>query len=222
MENSIITCENITKKFHDVTAVDNISYSFEKSKVYAIMGRSGSGKSTFLQILGLLESADSGKMIIGGKDVLKYSDRKLSGCRERYFGYIFQNDYMNPNFTVSENIMLPMMLNRDISQAKQDASVLLDIFGISSHGDSYPKSLSYNDRQLAAAARSLANDPLCILADEPTAEMDHESEVLFFDTVRSYCQEQEKCMIYVTQSTNAAEYADVILYFKNGRLREEY
>lgn len=216
MNETFITCKNLSKKFKNANVVDEITYSFEKSCFYAIMGHSGSGKSTFLHLLGLLEKADKGEILINDKNILKASEVEKAKFREKYFGFIFQSCFLNTNFDITENVMLPMLLNRNIKDAKKEAEKLLDKVGLSDRKNYFPKKLSGGEQQRAAIARALANNPECILADEPTGNLDEENEIKIFEMLRDLSHKQNKCIICISHSDRIKDYADKILCYRNG------
>ncbi|MBE6853745.1 MAG: ABC transporter ATP-binding protein [Ruminococcus sp.] len=218
MEKIFMTCKGLRKKFKNIKAVDGIDYSFERSCFYVITGRSGAGKSTFLQLLGLLEDADEGEVVINNQNILKVSENEKAKYREKHFGFVFQSCFLNSSFTITENVMLPMLLNRDINEARKSAEKLLDDVGLSERKNFFPKQLSGGEQQRAAIVRALANNPDCILADEPTGNLDEENEKKIFEMFRNICKEQNKCIICVTHSERARDYADKILYYRNGGL----
>lgn len=220
MEKRFLSCKELKKYFKNIKAVDGINYSFEKSCFYVITGRSGAGKSTFLHLLGQLEEADGGEIIIDNINILNASENDKARYREEKFGFVFQSCFLNSSFTITENVMLPMLLNKDIDKARKKAEKLLNNVGLSERKTFFPKQLSGGEQQRAAIARALANDPDCILADEPTGNLDEENEKMIFEIFRDICKNQNKCIICVTHSDRAAEFADKILYYRNGGLYE--
>jgi ABC-type lipoprotein export system ATPase subunit len=218
MSEKILTLEKICKRYtKEIIPVNNISFSFEKSKFYALKGRSGAGKSTFLNIIGLLDSPDSGVIYFDGEKLTNISDDKAAEYREKHIGFVFQSCFLNPQFTALENVMIPMLLNRDISAAAESAEQLLKKFGVHERKDHYTKKLSGGEQQRVAIARAFANNPQILIADEPTGNLDEENEQKIFEIFRE-CSSQGVCVICVSHSDKIDRYADEVLYYKKGEI----
>ena len=215
--------ENITKiyrtKTSEIKALDNISYEFIPGKMYAIMGHSGSGKSTLISILGLIDTYTSGKISIENKDVSKLKENELSDLRMKHIGFVFQDFYLDEHLKAYENIILPMLINKEIKKEnrKEKALKLLKELGLEERINHYPGEMSGGECQRVAIARSLANDPQIILADEPTGNLDEENEKLVFSILKDLSK-QGKCVIVVTHSEEIKNYADEILTISKGKL----
>lgn len=212
-------CKVYKTKNDEVKALDNVSYEFKPGKLYAIMGHSGSGKSTLISILGLIETYTSGKITINNEDISKLKDNDLSNLRMKYIGFVFQDFYLDEHLKAYENVMLPMLINKEIKkeERKEKAIKLLTDLGLSERINHYPKELSGGECQRVAIARSLANDPKIILADEPTGNLDEENEKLVFETLKDLAK-KGKCVIVVTHSEEIKKYADEILKITKGKL----
>ena len=215
--------ENITKiyrtKTSEIKALDNISYEFIPGKMYAIMGHSGSGKSTLISILGLIDTYTSGKISIENKDVSKLKENELADLRMKHIGFVFQDFYLDELLKGYENIILPMLINKEIKKEnrKEKALKLLKELGLEERINHYPGEMSGGECQRVAIARSLANDPQIILADEPTGNLDEENEKLVFSILKDLSK-QGKCVIVVTHSEEIKNYADEILTISKGKL----
>lgn len=215
--------ENITKiyrtKTNEIKALDNISYEFVPGKMYAIMGHSGSGKSTLISILGLIDTYTSGKISIENKDVSKLKENELADLRMKHIGFVFQEFYLDEHLKAYENIILPMLINKEIKKEdrKEKALKLLKELGLEERVNHYPKEMSGGECQRVAIARSLANSPQIILADEPTGNLDEENEKLVFSILKDLSK-QGKCVIVVTHSEEIKNYADEILTINKGKL----
>lgn len=215
--------ENITKiyqtKNSEIVALNNITYHFEPGKFYAIMGHSGSGKSTLISILGLIENYTSGKYFLENRDVANLSDEELSQLRMEKIGFIFQDYYLDENLKAFENVILPMTINPKIpsKERKNKAFQLLDKIGLSNRINHFPNELSGGEQQRVAIARSLANNPSIIIADEPTGNLDRENEELIFHKLKDL-SEEGKCIIVVSHSEEIKKYADVIISIESGNL----
>lgn len=182
-------------------ALDNVSYEFKPGKMYAIMGHSGSGKSTLISIIGLIETYTSGKITIDQKDISELKDDELSNLRMKHIGFVFQDFYLDEHLKAYENVMLPMLINKEIKkeERKEKACKLLIDLGLRDRINHFPKEMSGGEQQRVAIARSLANDPKIILADEPTGNLDEENEKLVFETLKDLSK-KGKCVIVVTHS----------------------
>ena len=212
-------CKVYKTKNDEVKALDNVSYEFKPGKLYAIMGHSGSGKSTLISILGLIETLTSGRITINNKDISKLKDDELANLRMKYIGFVFQDFYLDEHLKAYENVMLPMLINKEIKreERKEKALKLLTDLGLNESINHYPKELSGGECQRVAIARSLANDPEIILADEPTGNLDEENEKLVFETLNDLAK-KGKCVIVVTNSEEIKKYADEILKITKGKL----
>lgn len=186
----MIKLENITKMYKknkkNIIALNNININFESGKFYAIMGNSGSGKSTLLNIIGLLDYPSSGILRINNLNIKHLSQSKLDELRSMEIGYVFQECFLSENLTVFENIMLPLLINNNISQRKKILIVneLLLMIKLNERKDHFPKELSGGERQRVALARALVNNPTIILADEPTGNLDRKNEIIIFNILR--------------------------------------
>lgn len=215
--------ENITKiyqtKEREITALNNINYTFSKGKFYAIMGHSGSGKSTLISIMGLIEPYTSGKYYINGKDTSKLNDQELSYLRMKYFGFIFQDYYLDEHLNAYENVILPMLINKEISKKyrKDKALSLLSKVDLKERINHFPKEMSGGEQQRVAIARALANDPEIILADEPTGNLDRQNEELIFQELKKLSKEG-KCIVVVSHSDEVKKYADIIIELDKGNM----
>ena len=209
----------VSKSFPGVKALDNVSYEFKPGKLYAIMGHSGSGKSTLMSILGLIETYTSGKITIDKKDISKLKDDELSDLRMKYIGFVFQDFYLDEHLKAYENVLLPMLINKEIKkeERKEKAIKLLTDLGLKDRINHFPKEMSGGEQQRVAIARSLANNPEIILADEPTGNLDEENEKLVFETLKDLAK-KGKCVIVVTHSEEIKKYADEILKITKGKL----
>ena len=215
--------ENITKTYslknEQITALNNLTYKFEKGKLYAIMGHSGSGKSTLIKIMGLIEKPTSGKYTINNTDISTLNDKELSLLRMKHIGFIFQEFYLNDHLKAYENVILPMLINPEIpkNERQKRALSLLELVGLQERINHFPKELSGGEKQRIAMARALANDPEIILADEPTGNLDEENETIIFNYLKEL-SEKGKCVIVVSHSDNVKKYADEILIIQKGKL----
>lgn len=221
----MLKLKNITKTYQTkseiINAVNSITYNFKKGTLYAIMGHSGSGKSTLLNIIGLIEENYEGEYNINNKNVKSLSDKELANIRNEKIGFIFQDYYLDFHLKAYENVMLPMVINKNINknERKNRAIELLELVGLNQRFNHFPREMSGGEQQRVCLARALANDPDIILADEPTGNLDENNEKIIFKKLKELSK--DKCIIVISHSNSIKEYADVTLYMKNGKLVQE-
>lgn len=210
------------KKDKKVEVLENVNYKFEKGKFYWINGKSGAGKSTLIQILGLLLAPSEGSVLIDNTDVSTLSDNARAKIRNQKVGFVFQSFYLNPLMRAYENVMLPMYINQKYNkkERKEETFRLLDLVGLKDRARHFPKELSGGEQQRVAIARSLANHPEIILADEPTGSLDPENEKKVLTLLKQLSKEG-KCVIVVSHNPITKEYADKILLIEEHNIREE-
>ncbi len=205
-----------------IKAVDGITYRFENGKFYAITGRSGSGKSTFLSLLGGLINADSGKIEFNGKEITGLNDNKLSEYRNKSIGIVFQNYCLEPTYTCIENVLLPTYpAGTGKAKRNEAAGKILEYVGMSERNNQQVKSLSGGEKQRIALARALINNPDIILADEPTGNLDSENGKIVMSLLRKIADDG-KTVIMVTHNQEDALKADAVLRFVDGRIDGDY
>lgn len=218
----IIKAESIRKSFGDLEVLKGIDLEVNESEVVSIMGASGAGKSTFLQILGTLSTPDSGSLLIDGTDVLNLSSKDLSAFRNRKIGFVFQFHHLLPEFTALENVMIPAFIaGRGEKDAKQEALRLLSDMGLSERISHKPSELSGGEQQRVAIARALINSPAILYADEPSGNLDTKTKAeihqLFFDLRKNYGQ----TVVIVTHDPELAKMCDRSLFMRDGLFVEE-
>lgn len=205
-----------------IKVLDNINISFSKGKFYGIIGKSGAGKTTLINILGLLDNYDEGEYEIDNILSSNLTEDEKAELRMHKFGFVFQTYYLNDKLTACENVMIPMLINKDIAKdkRKERAIQLLKQFGLEDRVNHYPKELSGGEQQRVALARALANDPEVLIADEPTGNLDKENEKLIFDYLKEMTR-KDKCVIVVSHNDIINEYADKIYLLESGTLHEK-
>jgi len=218
----MVTIQNITKSFGSLQVLKGIDLCINKGEVVSIVGPSGAGKTTLLQIIGTLDSADSGSVIIDGQDVTKLSQNKLADFRNKHIGFVFQFHQLLPEFTALENIMIPALIaGVSRRQAKEKAMSLLDMLGLSARATHKPSELSGGEKQRVAVARALVNDPDVILADEPSGSLDSKNKAelhqLFFDLRDRLNQ----TFIIVTHDESLAAITDRTIHMKDGMVVDD-
>jgi lipoprotein-releasing system ATP-binding protein len=206
-----------------VTLVDGVSMTVHEREFIAITGPSGSGKSSLLYLLGLLDRPTSGTLRLAGKDTAPMDEEERARTRLAMLGFVFQFHFLLPEFTVSENVEIPMRkLGRLSRAAMHDRSrELLVALGLEDHLTKRPDQLSGGQRQRVAVARALANDPPLVLADEPTGSLDSKSSEQVFQILQGVVRERGKTVIAVTHDLDMAERMDRRIHLVDGRIDHE-
>ena len=210
---------NLGKK--EIAVLKDINVEFKTNTFYAIMGRSGSGKTTLVNILGLLDNVTNGKYFLNDKDVTNVNSELKSKIISENIGFVFQSFYLNNNLSALENVMLPLYINKNVkkSERKELAKSMLTKFNLGNRINHKPKELSGGEQQRVAIARALINNPKIIIADEPTGNLDSQSEKDVFDILKEISKEN-KIVIVVSHNPIVKEYADCILEMEDGELNE--
>ncbi len=218
---SVLKVRNISKEYPNTGKVLNdVNLDFESGKLYGIMGPSGSGKSTLLNIIGTLEQPSEGSVEILGNELSGCNENRLCELRAKHIGYVFQNFYLNPYLSATENVIVPMKVNKEIEtkDRKTLAVSLLERFGLGERTESLKSQMSGGEQQRVAIARALANDPDIILADEPTGNLDEENEIVIFNTLKDLAK-NGKTVIVVSHNEIVKEYADEMIYIVKGKIK---
>ena len=208
-----INVKNLSKTYDGKTMIlEDFSYTFESGKFYAIMGRSGAGKSSLLNIIGTIDSATDGEVLVMGKNVTGLKEKEKAELRMKNIGFVFQGFYLNPYLNGEENVIVPMRINREIpsTDRKQIAEKLMADFGVENLKSSLPSQMSGGEQQRVCIARALANNPDIILADEPTGNLDEENEKIVFSYLKKLA-EQGHTVIAVSHNEAVKDYADEIV-----------
>lgn len=216
-----LTVENLRKTYsrgrQQVEALKGVSFHIERGQFTSIMGPSGSGKSTLLHMLGGLDRPNSGRVAIDGSEPLTFSDDELSAFRRRRLGFIFQFFNLLPTLTALENVALPLLLDgAKLKQIEPKATELLALMGLEKRLDHKPDQLSGGEMQRVAIARALVTDPLLILADEPTGNLDSKTGQMVLTLLQQLSQERRQTIVMVTHDQNAASYGDRLITMKDG------
>ena len=197
----------------EINALQGVDFQLEEKAFLAVMGPSGSGKSTLLHLAGILDLPTKGEVILNGKNVSKLSGKEQAHLRRTEIGFVFQRFNLLSQLTAEENVMLPM-----IKPDKEKAREILDRVGLKGKYDRLPTQLSGGEEQRVAIARSLANDPLLILADEPTGELDTANSKMIMDLLTDLNREGMSIII-VTHDPMAAEYAHKTVEMRDGKIQ---
>lgn len=213
----MISCKNIYKSYEHLQVLKGVSLEINKGELVCIVGPSGAGKSTLLHIIGTLDKADKGSVIINNIDVSTLKDNALSDFRNQHLGFVFQFHHLLPEFSAIENVCFPAYIaKKNEAATKKRAAELLDFMGLKDRMQHKPNELSGGEQQRVSVARALMNQPLVILADEPTGNLDttrsEELHQLFFNLKKEFNQ----TFIIVTHNEQLAEKADKKLVMKDG------
>ncbi|MBR3731519.1 MAG: ABC transporter ATP-binding protein, partial [Spirochaetales bacterium] len=220
---NILTTTDLRKIYktdsEELLILNGINFALGEGQTVSITGESGSGKSTFLNMLGGLDSTTSGSIIIGGTDITSLDEYELTDFRNRRIGFIFQSHYLLEEFTAAENVMIPMLMNNfDRKMAADKAMDLLKLVGMDHRSHHYPSQLSGGERQRVAIARAFMNDPQIILADEPTGNLDEKNSAKVLDLLLDITQTKHFALIMVTHSMQSAKLTAKEYHLANGKL----
>lgn len=223
MNNSVLSCQNLTKIFTDgalyVEVLQSINLTVAKGERLAIVGPSGAGKSTLLHILGGLDLPNKGEVFVAGRNMADMNDAERSHMRNQHLGFVYQFHHLLPEFTVLENICIPLLLRKTkLPEAKEKAMNLLSKVGLENRRNHKLGQLSGGERQRTAIIRALVTDPLCVLADEPTGNLDSRTAERVYEMMLALNKELNTSLIIVTHDLQLAARMDRILHLENGRL----
>ena len=218
----IITVDNVNKTYKngslELQVLKNISFKVDKGEFLAIMGSSGSGKSTMMNILGCLDNQYEGRYILDGIDISKSTENELSEIRNKKFGFIFQSFNLLPRLTALENVELPLVYSSIPKEKRHKrANELLEMVGLKDRTHHRPNELSGGQRQRVAIARALVNNPSIILADEPTGNLDSKSEGEIIEILQKL-NKMGKTIVIVTHEPSIGEIAERKIVFKDGEI----
>ena len=215
----MITGKNIHKKFGDLEILKGVDLEIAQGEIVSIVGSSGAGKTTLLTILGTLDRASEGEVIINNESVFKLNEKKLAAFRNQNIGFVFQFHQLLPEFTAIENVCIPALIaKKSKKEAEKRAQELLELFNLKDRIHHKPSELSGGEQQRVAVARALINDPKVIFADEPSGNLDSvnakELHQLFF----KLRDEFKQTFVIVTHNSELAEMADRTLVMRDGRI----
>lgn len=199
-----------------ITAADKVSFGIEKGELAVVLGPSGAGKTTVLNILGGMDRCDSGTIVIDGKDISKYSNYELTKYRRNDIGFVFQFYNLVPNLTSLENIELTNQICKDTLPAKE---VLISV-GLKDRMNNFPSQLSGGEQQRVAIARALAKKPKLLLCDEPTGALDSKTGQKVLEVLQKTCKEYGMTVVIITHNSVIAQIANRVIKMKNGTVEE--
>ncbi len=218
----LIRLENVEKRYfgsgpNEVTALKSVNLGVDEGEFVAVMGPSGSGKSTLLSVLGAINPPTSGRMLVDGIDIYALKIEKQADFRREYIGFIFQQHYLMPFLTALENVMLPLSISRLNGSKREIAKAALDKVGLGDKLDRLPNQLSGGEQGRVAIARAIANEPLILLADEPTGTLDTKTGREIMEIFRAL-NEEGRTVIMVTHSAECAAYARRLISIRDGEI----
>ncbi len=218
---SILQCENLTMRYAqgglDVEVLKGVNFNINKGECVAIMGASGSGKSTLLHLLGGLEKPTGGKVLLDGIDLNDVSGKQLASLRNRSLGFIYQFHHLLGEFTVLENVAMPLLIGgHSVEEARHHATKLLQRVGLGHRVEHKPGEISGGERQRAAVARALINKPSVVLADEPTGNLDSKTAEDVFQLMLELNQELNVSFLIVTHDHELAGKMGRVLHMEDG------
>ena len=224
MGEMILRAKNICKTFsngkNQLSVLQDFSLDVEVGEIITIMGQSGSGKTTALNILGTLDQPDSGELTLGGKQVHTMNEKELSSIRNRDIGFVFQFHHLLPEFTAIENILMPAWIN-GIEDYTDRAIDLIEKMGLSDRKDHFPSQLSGGERSRVAVARALMNQPKLVLADEPPGNLDEKNANKLIDLLSEINKDFQQAIVLTTHNPYVAQIGHKKFVLENGSLSEK-
>ena len=215
----VLSASNIHKSYGALEILKGVNIAIEKGEIVSIVGKSGAGKSTLLHILGTLDSADKGDLMISGISANGLRGRQLADFRNRHIGFVFQFHHLLPEFTALENVCIPGFIQkRDESDVKRRAQELLEYLGLADRLTHKPTELSGGEQQRVAVARALINQPAIIFADEPTGNLDSSASQDMHRLIRQLRDDYQQTFVIVTHNKELAELSDRCVEMKDGVL----
>ena len=220
----ILSSKNLVKTYRNgkdrLIVLDGISINIASGSINTIVGESGSGKSTLLNVLSSLDSFDQGDLVIDGKDIKSLSEEGLSTFRNRTIGFIFQFHHLLPDFTVNENILMPIWIKSGYKK-NQESLNLLDDFGLIKLKDKYPNEISGGERQRVAIIRAIINNPKIIFADEPSGNLDEKNSIKLIDLFKTINRDYGTTILLTTHNPQIASIGSKVFELKSGELKEK-
>lgn len=223
MSNVVISCENVVKNYQDgglnVEVLRQINLTIHKGESVCIVGASGSGKSTLLHLLGGLDKPTIGDITLMGQRLVLLNQRELGELRNRYLGFVYQFHHLLPEFSAEENVMMPLLIaKKNKDEARKAALDMLDKVGLKNRAAHRPSELSGGERQRAAIARALVTRPACLLADEPTGNLDRQNAANVLAMMMELKNELGTALVVVTHDDQATQHFERVMTMSDGGL----
>ena len=219
-EKDFVKLKNVTKIYQmgevQIRAVDGIDFSIDKGEFVVVVGPSGAGKTTVLNILGGMDKASGGEVLVDGKDIAGYSQKQLTGYRRNDIGFVFQFYNLVPNLTALENVELALQISRN----PLDAKTVMQEVGLGDRLNNFPAQLSGGEQQRVSIARALAKNPKLLLCDEPTGALDYQTGKAILKLLQDMCRERGMTVIVITHNSALTPMADRVIRIKNGKVSE--
>ena len=221
-EKDFVKLKNVTKIYQmgevQIRAVDGIDFSIDKGEFVVVVGPSGAGKTTVLNILGGMDKASGGEVLVDGKDIAGYSQKQLTGYRRNDIGFVFQFYNLVPNLTALENVELALQISRN----PLDAKTVMQEVGLGDRLNNFPAQLSGGEQQRVSIARALAKNPKLLLCDEPTGALDYQTGKAILKLLQDMCRERGMTVIVITHNSALTPMADRVIRIKNGKVSKMY
>ena len=218
LQNSYVKLDKVSKIYKmgevEIRAVDNISFEISKGEFVVVVGPSGAGKTTVLNILGGMDTATKGNVFVDGSNIAKYNNRQLTAYRRDDIGFVFQFYNLVPNLTALENVELAMQICKNPLDAKK---VLCEV-GLEDRMGNFPAQLSGGEQQRVSIARALAKNPKLLLCDEPTGALDYQTGKAILKLLQDMCREKGMTVIVITHNSALTPMADRVIHIKSGRV----
>ena len=215
-----VELKNVKKIYHmgevDIEAAAGIDFEIEKGEFAVVIGPSGAGKTTVLNILGGMDTATEGQVLVDGQDIARYNQRQLTAYRRDAIGFVFQFYNLIPNLTALENVELALQICKD----PMDASEVLKEVGLGGRMDNFPAQLSGGEQQRVSIARALAKNPKLLLCDEPTGALDYNTGKAILKLLQDTCRKKGMTVVLITHNSAIAPMADRVIKIKNGKVSE--
>ena len=202
----------------EIHAVDGVDFSIKKGEFVIVVGPSGAGKTTVLNILGGMDTVTRGEVFVDGENIAQYSPRRLTGYRRDDIGFVFQFYNLVPNLTAKENVELALQICKN----PLDAKTVLEEVGLGARLDNFPAQLSGGEQQRVSIARALAKNPKLLLCDEPTGALDYQTGKAILKLLQDMCREKGMTVILITHNSALAPMADRVIRIKNGKVSQMY
>jgi len=220
----ILNSENLIKTYQNgderLVVLNGINIKLESGTITTIVGESGSGKSTLLNVLSSLDTFDSGKLLINNEDIKSFNEEKISSFRNEKIGFIFQFHHLLPDFTVMDNVLMPLWIRNGFGQFERPLELLSD-FGLSKIKDKYPAEISGGERQRVAIIRSIVNQPKILFADEPSGNLDEKNSIKLIDLFKRINRDYNTTIMLTTHNPGIAKVGNKIYELKSGILTKK-